>query len=180
MPASNEQVDVDAVARLLLKRYGVVFRRLLDREVNLPTWRELAMAYRRMEARGEIRGGRFVQGMAGEQFALPGAVESLRAVRRKQDGEEWAVISAADPLNLVGTVTPEGRVPGLARNRILFRNGVPVATLVAGEVNVLRDDSGMSASDVENALRRRQVAPQLRAYLRTPEKKERWLKKRRA
>jgi ATP-dependent Lhr-like helicase len=163
---------------LLLRRYGVVFRRLLDGEVNLPTWRELAIVYRRLEARGEIRGGRFVAGVAGEQFALPGAVESLRAVRRKQDADEWVVISAADPLNLVGTITPEERMPALAGNRILFHNGVPVAAYVSGEVRMIRTDHGLAEHELRNVLRRRQVAPQLRPYLRSPESRERWLKTR--
>jgi ATP-dependent Lhr-like helicase len=178
LTATAEQ-DVESIARALLRRYGVVFRRLLDREVNLPTWRELAIVYRRLEARGEIRGGRFVQGMAGEQFALPGAVETLRSVRRSKDADEWVVLSAADPLNLVGMVTPEERVSSLAGNRILFHNGVPVAALVAGEVKSYTRDHGLSDSDVANALRRRQIAPQLRAYLRSPGSKQRRLKQRR-
>lgn len=171
--------DVDAIARRLLRRYGVVFRRLLDREVNLPTWRELAMAYRRLEARGEIRGGRFVAGMAGEQFALPGAVESMRSLRRnKGDADEWIVISAADPLNLLGTVSPEDRVSSIAGNRILYHNGVPIAAWVSGAVRELVKDHGLSEREIANALRRRQIAPPLRAYLRAPESRERWLKRR--
>jgi ATP-dependent Lhr-like helicase len=171
--------DVETIARALLRRYGVVFRRLLEREVNLPTWRELAIVYRRLEARGEIRGGRFVQAMAGEQFALPGAVEALRSVRRSKDTDEWVVISAADPLNLVGMITPEERVASLTGNRILFHNGVPVAALVAGEIRSYGRDHGLSDADVANALRRRQIAPQLRAYLRSPESRQRLLKQRR-
>ncbi|MGQ0561170.1 MAG: DEAD/DEAH box helicase [Gemmatimonadota bacterium] len=178
-PAADQ--DVEAVARAVLRRYGVVFRRLLEREVNLPAWRELAMVYRRMEARGEIRGGRFVAGMAGEQFGLPSAVEALRSVRRnRENAEEWVIISAADPLNLVGIITPEERVPALAGNRILFRNGAPVAAMVGGEARAYRSDHGLSDHELALALKRRQVAPQLRAYLRSPDSKERWLKKRTA
>ncbi|MGQ0815046.1 MAG: Lhr family helicase, partial [Gemmatimonadota bacterium] len=156
-----------------------VFRRLLEREVNLPTWRELALAYRKLEARGEIRGGRFVAGMAGEQFGLPGAVESLRSVRRKQAADEWVMISAADPLNLVGIITPEERVASLTGNRILFHNGAPVASYIGGEVREYGTDHGLPDHELALALKRRQIVPQLRAYLRSPESKERWLKKRR-
>jgi ATP-dependent helicase Lhr and Lhr-like helicase len=124
---------IERIARVLLGRYGVVFRSLLARESRLPTWRELAAVYRRLEARGEIRGGRFVSGFGGEQFALPDAVGRLRAVRRLEKTSEMVALSAADPLNLVGIVTPEGRVPALAGNRVLFRDGVPIAALEGGE-----------------------------------------------
>jgi ATP-dependent Lhr-like helicase len=124
---------VEHVARVLLRRYGVVFRRLLGREAGLPAWRELFYVYRRLEARGEIRGGRFVSGFAGEQFALPEAADLLRSVARDA-GADRVSISAADPLNLVGIVTPGDRVPALAANRVLFERGVPVAVQAAGEV----------------------------------------------
>jgi len=176
-PAETADNEIELVARQLLRRYGVVFRRMIEREVNVPTWRELALVYRRLEARGEIRGGRFVAGMAGEHFALPSAVETLRAVRRSQEADEWLVISGADPLNLVGLVTPEERVPALAGNRILFHNGAPVAVYVSGAVQMIKSDLGLSEHDVATALRRRSIAPQLRAYLRSPEKRERWLRK---
>src|SRR6185295_20255118 len=101
---------VEAIARGLLRRYGIVFRALLTRESRLPTWRELVMVYRRLEARGEIRGGRFVGGFGGEQFALPEAVGRLRAVRKMERIDELVVLSAADPLNLVGILTPQARV----------------------------------------------------------------------
>src|SRR6187397_1292587 len=94
------------LARTLLKRYGVVFRTLLQRESNLPPWRDLVRVYRRLEARGEIRGGRFVAGFGGEQFAAPDAIGRLRAVRRAEKPGELVVLSAVDPLNLVGILTP--------------------------------------------------------------------------
>ncbi len=125
------------VARALLDRYGVVFRALLRREGwFLPPWRDLVRVYRRLEARGEIRGGRFVNGFSGEQFALPEAVEALRERRRAGMAGQVA-ISAADPLNLCGIVTPGPRVPSTTRNRVLYRAGAPVATYVAGEVRWL-------------------------------------------
>src|SRR5581483_11992808 len=110
----------EAVCWMLLKRYGVVFRDLLVRETNLPKWRELQLAFRRLEARGEIRGGRFVDGFLGEQFALPVAVESLRATRKVPPTGETVIISAADPLNLVGILVPGDRVPAISGKTLTF------------------------------------------------------------
>jgi ATP-dependent Lhr-like helicase len=127
-----------AISRALLDRYGVVFRAVLRREAEfLPPWRELSHVFRRLEARGEIRGGRFVSGFSGEQFALPQAVEDLRAVRRRAERREEIAVSAADPLNLCGLITPGPRVPTVTRNRVLYRGGVCVATYVGGEVEWL-------------------------------------------
>ena len=117
---------VEATCWMLLKRYGLVFRDLLARETNLPKWRELQMAFRRLEDRGEIRGGRFVDGFLGEQFALPVAVESLRATRKMQTTGETLVLSAADPLNLVGILVPGERVPAISGRSVTFRDGVAV------------------------------------------------------
>ena len=111
---------------MMLKRYGVVFRDLLVRESNLPKWRELQIAFRRLEARGEIRGGRFVDGFLGEQFALPVAVESLRATRKLPPSGEVVTISAADPLNLVGIVVTGERIPAIS------------GRLLAAPMNLLR------------------------------------------
>jgi ATP-dependent Lhr-like helicase len=127
----------EEIARVLLRRYGVVFRALLARESRLPTWRELAAVYRRLEARGEIRGGRFVSGFGGEQFALSDAVGRLRAVRKLDKSGELIALSGADPLNLVGIVTPEGRVSGVTPNRVLFRDGLAIAALEGGELRRL-------------------------------------------
>ncbi len=110
----------------LLRRYGVVVRELLAREVRAPAWRKLLGIFRRLEARGEIRGGRFVAGYVGEQFALPEAVDALRAVRRSAGKGETALIAAADPLNLVGILTPGARVSPFSNQVILYRDGVPV------------------------------------------------------
>jgi ATP-dependent Lhr-like helicase len=163
----------EAQARALLKKYGIVFRKLLARDTNLPVWRDLVMVYRRLEARGEIRGGRFVAGMAGEQFALPEAVGMLRSMRREGKGEE-IVLSAADPLNLVGIITPEERVPALTGNRIYFRDGAPLAAWVSRELRTFgQHDLDLKA--IGEMLRRRQYASQLRGYLRSPETRQRRL-----
>ena len=129
---------VEHLARTLLRRYGVVFWRLLDREAAwLPPWRDLLRVYRRLEARGDIRGGRFVAGFAGEQFALPDAVGRLREIRRRAGSGEWVSLSGADPLNLAGIVTPGPRLAALTGNRILYRDGIPVALFAGGEVQFL-------------------------------------------
>ncbi|MFL5265114.1 MAG: ATP-dependent DNA helicase, partial [Stellaceae bacterium] len=129
---------VEHLARTLLLRYGVVFWRLLEREAPwLPPWRDLLRVYRRLEARGEIRGGRFVAGFSGEQFALPDAVGKLREVRRKPASGDWISLSGADPLNLAGILTPGPKLAALTGNRVLYRDGLPVALLAGGEVQFL-------------------------------------------
>jgi ATP-dependent helicase Lhr and Lhr-like helicase len=120
--------SLEATCQMLLHRYGIVFRELLTRETILPKWREVLITLRRLEDRGEIRGGRFVSGFLGEQFALPVAVESLRAKRKQGPSGEVTTISAADPLNLVGIVIPGERVPANSGRRVAFRDGVGVAT----------------------------------------------------
>ncbi|HUZ66441.1 MAG TPA: hypothetical protein VMU56_02130 [Beijerinckiaceae bacterium] len=132
------QTKADAVAhvaRTLLLRYGVVFRRLLEREATwLPEWRDLLRIYRQLEARGEIRGGRFVGGFAGEQFALPEAIGMLREVRRVPPTGATVSLSGADPLNLAGILTPGAKLPALTGSRLLYRDGFPIAMLAGGEV----------------------------------------------
>jgi ATP-dependent Lhr-like helicase len=117
---------VEATCWVLLKRYGIVFRDLLSRETNLPKWRELQMAFRRLEDRGEIRGGRFIDGFLGEQFALPVAVESLRATRKMPPSGTTILLSAADPLNLVGILVPGERIPAISGKSVTFRDGMAV------------------------------------------------------
>jgi ATP-dependent Lhr-like helicase len=120
---------VESACWMLLRRYGIVVRDVLAREANLPTWRELCLAFRRLEDRGEIRGGRFVDGFLGEQFALPVAVDSVREMRRVDGAQEAITLSAADPLNLVGILVPGQRVPAISGNRVSYRGGcaaVPV------------------------------------------------------
>ena len=116
--AAAERKDdaIEHVARTLLARYGVVFWRLLEREAAwLPPWRELLRVYRRLESRGEVRGGRFVAGFSGEQFALPEAIGMLRATRRQEATDHWVSVSGADPLNLVGILTPGAEATRLGR-----------------------------------------------------------------
>jgi len=117
--------SVESCCWMLLRRYGVVFRDLLVRETNLPRWRELQIGYRRLEDRGEVRGGRFVDGFLGEQFALPVAVESLRAHRKlpQNANSERVIIAAADPLNLVGIIVPGERIPAISGRSVAFRDG---------------------------------------------------------
>jgi len=117
---------VEAACWMLLRRYGIVVRDLLARESNLPPWREMLMALRRLEDRGEIRGGRFVDGFLGEQFALPVAAESLRELKREASRGEEITLSAADPLNLVGILVPGERVPAISGRTVTYRDGVAV------------------------------------------------------
>jgi ATP-dependent helicase Lhr and Lhr-like helicase len=139
-PKSGNELRREAVehaARAVLRRYGVVCRVVLGREAALPAWRELLDHFRRWEARGEIRGGRFVEALGGEQFALAEAVEKLRRVRRGRDGDEWLVISAADPLAMVGLPAGGERIPALPGHRIVYRNGAAVAAQTAAGVSWL-------------------------------------------
>ncbi|HUI24782.1 MAG TPA: DEAD/DEAH box helicase [Candidatus Kryptonia bacterium] len=125
-PSHPDEQATEFFARQLLRRYGIVLREVLAREVRAPTWRVLLGIYRRMEARGEIRGGRFVAGFVGEQFALPEAVDALRAVRRAANSGETMMIAAADPLNFVGVLTPGARVSPFSNQVILYQDGIPV------------------------------------------------------
>jgi ATP-dependent Lhr-like helicase len=123
---SDRTKVAEATCWMLLRRYGFVFREVLARESNLPKWRELLIAFRRLEDRGEVRGGRFVSGFLGEQFALPEAVESLRAMRNLPTSGETVTISAADPLNLVGFIVPGERVPAISGKFVRFLDGVAI------------------------------------------------------
>ncbi|MFC5488124.1 DEAD/DEAH box helicase [Dokdonella soli] len=138
---SRDKFDADAlehVARVLLKRYGVVCWRMLAHEADwLPPWRDLLRVYHRLEARGEIRGGRFVAGISGEQFALPEAIASLRSVRQRAPDQTLVCVCGADPLNLVGSLLAGEKVPRLTGSRVLYRDGVPVAKRVAGQTSML-------------------------------------------
>jgi ATP-dependent Lhr-like helicase len=125
-PAREQTAAVEAACRMLLDRYGVVFRELLARESVLPKWREVLLTFRRLEDRGEVRGGRFVSTFIGEQFALPEAVESLRAIRNAPPSEETITVSAADPMNLAGIIVPGERVPAISGNLVSFRDGAVV------------------------------------------------------
>ena len=160
---AQQEEAVEHVARTLLLRYGVVCWRLVDREAGwLPPWRDLVRVYRRIEARGEIRGGRFIAGLTGEQFALPEAVVQLRAQRRAIDRDDtasgsapnvasssatptdaesvrigWVAIAATDPANLLGTLLPGPRIARVPGNRVLYQDGLPIAVRAAGRIDWL-------------------------------------------
>ncbi len=155
---STDLESLEHIAWVLLQRYGVVFRRVLEREQALPPWRELLYVYRRLEARDEIRGGRFVQQFSGEQFALPEAVGALKATGRRQPDGTRVAVSASDPLNLLGILTPGSRLPAVAGNRLLYRDGLPEAILLNGEVRFLETLSAATQWQVQEQLRRHAVA----------------------
>ncbi len=172
--------DVEAIARILLLRYGVLFRKLAQRERIAPTWRELARVLRRMEDRGEVRGGRFVSGVWGEQFALPNAIPLMRAQQKAQgepmaDGrrspvgdEGFTVISAADPLNLTGVITSGERVATRHTDRVLYRDGVPIAVYDGEDLRWLQaprqDLDAQREAEIMKQRMRRQVPERLRAF----------------
>jgi ATP-dependent Lhr-like helicase len=153
---------VEHVAHALLRRYGVVFWRLLAREGGwLPPWRDLLRVYRRLEARGEIRGGRFVAGFSGEQYALPDAVGLLRETRRRPASGQWVSLSAADPLNLIGVLTPGGKLAALTGNRLLYRDGLPIAAFSGGKIEFLTTIDEATRWEAEKRLIRSAARGQL-------------------
>ncbi|WP_307521366.1 DEAD/DEAH box helicase [Pseudomonas sp. W2I6] len=155
-PGAHSAETLEHVAMTLLRRYGVVFWRLLEREADwLPSWRELLRTFHRLEARGEIRGGRFVSGLAGEQFALPEAIPLLREVRRRPHDGSLIAVCGADPLNLVGTLLPGSKVPALSGNRLVYRDGLPAAVEIAGKQQVLLELDQQEAGLVREKLIRR-------------------------
>jgi ATP-dependent Lhr-like helicase len=164
-PVAEDQV-AEAIAWQLLRRYGVVFRRLVQRETLLAPWRDILRVYRRLEARGEIRGGRFVGGFSGEQYALPEAIGLLRSTRREQAVDELIAVSGADPLNLVGILTPDDAVPAITTNRVLYRDGVPIVVKEGdGKERFLVDVPAEERDMLRGALLRRRPAPLVRTYL---------------
>ncbi len=156
----------EQIARTLLKRYGVIFWKMLAREADwLPPWRELLMACRRLETRGEIRGGRFVAGFSGEQFALPEAVGVLRGVRSADKSGRLVTVSGVDPLNLAGIVLPGSRVPAIYSNRVMYRDGVAVAALIAGEVQYFEKVDPEKAWEMKNVLLRTHAPQELASLM---------------
>jgi ATP-dependent Lhr-like helicase len=164
--SSNQlrEMAIEAFARALLTRYGIMFRRLLEREALNASWYELSRVYRRLESRGEIRGGYFVSGVSGEQFALPEAISQLRGMRKQTAQDHWVVLSGADPLNLAGILTPGPRVSAVAANRILLQDGLPLATLEAGQIVKLAPATGEKERLIERALRVGSMPVPLRPY----------------
>ncbi len=157
--------SVEQVARILLRRYGVVCWSMLEREPAwLPPWRDLVRAYRRLEARGEIRGGRFIAGLSGEQFALPEAIAQMRLVRRQPPDEQLLCLAASDPANLLGTILAGAKVARVAGARVVYRDGVPIASSVGGQVALLvplhphEQQAAVRALSLDPALRFLQLA----------------------
>jgi ATP-dependent Lhr-like helicase len=155
---------IEAFARVLLRRYGVVFRRVLEQESLRANWFELIRVYRRLEAQGEIRGGHFVAGVSGEQYALPEAVGLLRAIRKTAPKGDLIPISAADPLNLTGVLTPGTRVAAVSAHRVLLRDGVPTVALKAGQLIPLTQGVDVVDQATERALKIGGMPAALRPY----------------
>jgi ATP-dependent Lhr-like helicase len=160
-----DRETIETIARKLLQRYGVVFRKILDREAIAVPWRDLLRVYRRLEARGEIRGGRFVGGFSGEQFASTEAVQLLRSIRRAPAEGMLISLSAADPLNLQGIITPGPRLSSSSTNRVLYRDGVPIVVMEGKDLRFLVEMSTADQWQARNALLRRYVPPKVRTYL---------------
>jgi ATP-dependent helicase Lhr and Lhr-like helicase len=158
----NHDEAIEAYARALLRRYGIVFRRMIERESLNVSWYELGRVYRRLEARGEIRGGYFVSGVSGEQFALPEAIGMMRSIRKEPAKGELITISGADPLNLAGILSPGPKVTAITNSRILLRDGVPVAAMEGGNVVVF--DRGVPEHQIERALKVGTMPLALRKY----------------
>ena len=170
-PVATE-LDSEQLARLImiyLERWGLLFKRVLERETFAPPWRVLLYALRRMELQGILRGGRFIAGVSGEQFALPETVTTLRQFGRSQEmserGTEYVSLAAADPLNLLGIVLPETRLPKLSRNRVLYRDGLPLAVLESSKVRFLRQVDPQEQWQLQQVLLRRDFPARLRAYV---------------
>jgi ATP-dependent Lhr-like helicase len=153
--AAPDEEAVERVARTLLRRYGVIGWRLLEQEADwLPRWRDLLRVYHRLEARGEIRGGRFIAGLSGEQFALPEAIAALRAVRQRPHDGSLVCVSGADPLNQVGCLLVGERIPRVASSRVLYRDGVPVGRRVAGAIALIGSHAPAQEAELRAVLRR--------------------------
>src|SRR5205085_4148039 len=167
--AETRQAEVEQVVDALLRRYGVVFWRLLGREAAwLPPWREMLRVLRRLEARGDVRGGRFVGGISGEQFALADAIGMLRSIRRAGPQDSLISVSAADPLNLVGVIIPGPRITAHTSNRILYHDGAPIAAFESGETHFLVELTRAMEWKAKSALMRKPTRPELRSYLQRP------------
>ena len=155
---------VETLGRVLLRRYGVVFRRLLAREEFGVSWYDLGRLYRRLEARGEIRGGYFISGVSGEQFALPEAIGLLRSLRKSKATGDLITVSAADPLNLAGILAPSPRIPAITSNRLLLVDGEWVAALQAGQVQRLHGGADVPEQAINQALKMGKLPTALRPY----------------
>ncbi len=157
--------ETETIAWAILRRYGIVFRRLAENENLAPPWRDLVRVLRLLELQGQIRGGRFIDGVWGEQFALPEAITQLRQVIKGGKTGMLVPVSAADPLNLTGVLSPGKRVTGYFGNRILYRDGIPVAFREAKEIRFPVEPEQQEKWDLQNRLLKRTISPQLRKYL---------------
>jgi ATP-dependent Lhr-like helicase len=157
----NDADGLEHMARTLLRRYGVVSWRILEREAAwLPAWRDLRRVFHRLEARGEIRGGRFIDGLVGEQFALPEALPALRQIRHREHDGEIVCIAGTDPLNLVGTIIAgAAKVPAVLGTRIAIRDGMPLAAMIAGKFVTLMPLEGDDEREARSALQRHATFP---------------------
>ena len=161
----DPRTETETIAWSLLRRYGILFRRLAEKENLAPAWRDLVRVLRLLELQGQIRGGRFIEGVWGEQFALPEAITELRRIVKTEKSGMLVSVSAADPLNLTGILTPGKRVPGYFGNRILYRDGAPVAIKEAKEIQFLIDPEQQEKWDLQTKLVKRTISPLLRKYL---------------
>ncbi len=166
-PLNDEQLE--RLIMIYLARWGVLFKRALERESAAPSWRLLLRKLRTLELQGVVRGGRFIAGISGEQFALPDTVTALRQFGKNQDAAqrstEYVSLAAADPVNLLAIVLPETRLPRLARNRILYRDGLPLAVLENNKVRFLREVEPDVQWQLQQVLQQREFPSRLRAYI---------------
>lgn len=161
----SHDAEMERLAFIYLKRYGVIFRTMIQKETYAPKWRDLVRVLRRLEARGEIRGGYFISGMSGEQFALPEVISQLRAIRKKQKESIKITLSACDPLNLTGVVTPGKHVSNYPGNRIMYVDGAVVAIKEGDEVKHLQKLTNQQAWITKNEILQKNNPKVLRAYL---------------
>ena len=165
-------LDEEQLERLIgiyLHRWGVMFRGLLERESFAPPWRVLLRALRKMELRGTIRGGRFVAGVGGEQFAYPEAVDVLRKFKKQADSSKpkYYSLCAVDPLNLLNLILPNRKLSRLSKNRVLYEDGTPIAVLESGKVSFLKEIEAAQEWNLQQALIKKNFPARLRSYLRS-------------
>ena len=165
-------LDEEQLERLIgiyLQRWGVIFRGVLERELFSPPWRVLLTALRKMELRGTIRGGRFVAGVGGEQFAHPETVDVLRKFKKQINSNKprYYSLSAVDPLNLLNLISPNRKLSRLSKNRVLYENGIPIAVLESGKVIFLKEIEAAQEWNLQQALIKKNFPARLRSYLGT-------------
>ena len=162
-----DEGQLERLIGIYLQRWGVLFRGLLERELFAPPWRVLLAALRKMELRGSIRGGRFIAGVGGEQFAFPETVDALRKFKKRSDESKvnYYSLSAVDPLNLLNLILPNRKLSRLSKNRVLYENGIPIAVLESDKVSFLREVDAAEQWNLQQALIKKNFPPRLRSYL---------------